>query len=181
MNTSRNSMRQIKYLSSAIPKHPPGMTPINVPDNESKSPSPWLKTFCSPHLPVNSLNLETEKKNPGSLIFRGFLVGHPGLEPGTPWLRVRCSTSWANGPCNQDFTIFRVWKQVLLRNLWVGRQGRTFLSHVGHQGRTLLSHNAASFLPAGFAALQFIVVKLIHDGGIGLEELVEKLDFVKGI
>ena len=26
-----------------------------------------------------------------------FLVHHQGLEPGTPWLRVRCSTNWANG------------------------------------------------------------------------------------
>ena len=25
------------------------------------------------------------------------LVHHQGLEPGTPWLRVRCSTNWANG------------------------------------------------------------------------------------
>ena len=25
------------------------------------------------------------------------LVHHQGLEPWTPWLRVRCSTSWANG------------------------------------------------------------------------------------
>ena len=25
------------------------------------------------------------------------LVHHQGLEPGTPWLRVRCSTIWANG------------------------------------------------------------------------------------
>ena len=27
----------------------------------------------------------------------GHLVHHQGLEPGTPWLRVRCSTNWANG------------------------------------------------------------------------------------
>ena len=27
----------------------------------------------------------------------GRLVHHQGLEPGTPWLRVRCSTNWANG------------------------------------------------------------------------------------
>ena len=26
-----------------------------------------------------------------------YLVHHQGLEPGTPWLRVRCSTNWANG------------------------------------------------------------------------------------
>ena len=25
------------------------------------------------------------------------LVRHQGFEPGTPWLRVRCSTNWANG------------------------------------------------------------------------------------
>ena len=25
------------------------------------------------------------------------VVHHQGLEPGTPWLRVRCSTNWANG------------------------------------------------------------------------------------
>ena len=25
------------------------------------------------------------------------LVHHQGFEPGTPWLRVRCSTNWANG------------------------------------------------------------------------------------
>ncbi len=27
------------------------------------------------------------------------LVHHPGLEPGTFWLRVNCSTNWANGAC----------------------------------------------------------------------------------
>ena len=27
-----------------------------------------------------------------------FLVIHPRLERGTPWLKVRCSTDWANGP-----------------------------------------------------------------------------------
>ena len=26
-----------------------------------------------------------------------FVVHHQGLEPWTPWLRVRCSTNWANG------------------------------------------------------------------------------------
>ena len=26
-----------------------------------------------------------------------FMVHHHGLEPWTPWLRVRCSTNWANG------------------------------------------------------------------------------------
>ena len=25
-----------------------------------------------------------------------FMVIHPGVEPGTPWLKVRCSTYWAN-------------------------------------------------------------------------------------
>ena len=35
------------------------------------------------------------------------LVHHQGLEPGTPWLRVRCSTNWANGA----FLSFQVpWK-----------------------------------------------------------------------
>ena len=28
---------------------------------------------------------------------RSHMVHHHGLEPWTPWLRVRCSTSWANG------------------------------------------------------------------------------------
>ena len=26
------------------------------------------------------------------------LVAHPGFEPGTPWLKVMCSTNWANEP-----------------------------------------------------------------------------------
>ena len=26
------------------------------------------------------------------------MVGHTGLEPVTPWLKVRCSTAWANDP-----------------------------------------------------------------------------------
>ena len=26
------------------------------------------------------------------------MVGHPRLERGTPWLKVRCSADWANGP-----------------------------------------------------------------------------------
>ena len=26
------------------------------------------------------------------------MVVHPGFEPGTPWLKVKCSTIWANGP-----------------------------------------------------------------------------------
>ena len=26
------------------------------------------------------------------------MVAHPGFEPGTPWLKVKCSTSWANEP-----------------------------------------------------------------------------------
>ena len=29
-----------------------------------------------------------------------YLVTHPGLEPGTPWLKVMCSTNWANGSCH---------------------------------------------------------------------------------
>ena len=34
---------------------------------------------------------------PQGACFMLFLVHHQGLEPGTPWLRVRCSTNWANG------------------------------------------------------------------------------------
>ena len=28
----------------------------------------------------------------------GSLVAHPGFEPGTPWLKVKCSTDWASEP-----------------------------------------------------------------------------------
>ena len=27
-----------------------------------------------------------------------FWMSHPGLEPGTTWLKVKCSTTWASGP-----------------------------------------------------------------------------------
>ena len=30
------------------------------------------------------------------------MVTHPRLERGTPWLRVRCSTNWANESCGWD-------------------------------------------------------------------------------
>ena len=32
------------------------------------------------------------------------MVHHQGFEPGTPWLRVRCSTNWANGANPKRFT-----------------------------------------------------------------------------
>ena len=41
------------------------------------------------------------RSSQGALFFKPleipFMVHHQGLEPGTPWLRVRCSTNWANG------------------------------------------------------------------------------------
>ena len=40
------------------------------------------------------------------------LVHHQGLEPGTPWLRVRCSTNWANG------AFFSTWKKVCLPEMF---------------------------------------------------------------
>ena len=47
-----------------------------------------------------SLNRLTNEpfESRGSLLSPSLvLVHHQGLEPGTPWLRVRCSTNWANG------------------------------------------------------------------------------------
>ena len=40
---------------------------------------------------------DTEKKKKACWIQAFSLVHHQGLEPWTPWLRVRCSTNWANG------------------------------------------------------------------------------------
>ena len=34
------------------------------------------------------------------------VVHHQGLEPGTPWLRVRCSTNWANGAFRQHWILY---------------------------------------------------------------------------
>ena len=38
-----------------------------------------------------------EVKGDFSSSIASVVVHHQGLEPGTPWLRVRCSTNWANG------------------------------------------------------------------------------------
>ena len=35
-----------------------------------------------------------------------FLVAYPGLEPGTPWLKVKCSTDWASRPYKLSQKIF---------------------------------------------------------------------------
>ena len=59
------------------------------------------------NFPMNSFlsilrgSLLTHKKstNPNNLMFKLVpLVRLQGLEPWTPWLRVRCSSNWANGP-----------------------------------------------------------------------------------
>ncbi len=34
-----------------------------------------------------------------------FLVAHPGIEPGTPWLKVMCSTDWASEPYLFNYVI----------------------------------------------------------------------------
>ena len=33
------------------------------------------------------------------------LVSYPRLERGTPWLKVKCSTDWANSPCCYSYII----------------------------------------------------------------------------
>ena len=50
----------------------------------------WYKEYFSKKTP-----------NPCAQGFGVMLVIHPGIEPGTPWLKVRCSTAWANESCCQ--------------------------------------------------------------------------------
>ena len=45
------------------------------------------------------------------------VVIHVGFEPTTPWLRVRCSTSWANGP----------WSRYLIMIQHLGEKSKYFL------------------------------------------------------
>ena len=49
---------------------------------------------------IFSLPFSCNKKSlkPAYLLSLGLTVDRQGLEPWTPWLRVRCSTSWASGP-----------------------------------------------------------------------------------
>ena len=56
------------------------------------------------------------------------LVHHQGLEPGTPWLRVRCSTNWANGAFFSRFIGSILWKGWILD--FVRPMNRTFRPRV---------------------------------------------------
>ena len=38
------------------------------------------------------------------------MVAHPGFEPGTPWLKVKCSTDWASEPYYLVFQSWLGWK-----------------------------------------------------------------------
>ena len=50
------------------------------------------------------------------------LVTHPRLERGTPWLKVRCSTDWANGSCYlsvYNYWFWIKWLGIQDSNLWM--------------------------------------------------------------
>ena len=51
------------------------------------------------------------------------MVHHQGLEPGTPWLRVRCSTNWANGAS----FIFVPWKLNKVKETCLRREVKTII------------------------------------------------------
>ena len=58
-------------------------------------------------LPHDFIIIDKTPKNKGLSSFLGVLtwVSHEGLEPSTLWLKVRCSTDWANGSykwCRQE-------------------------------------------------------------------------------
>ena len=60
------------------------------------------------------------------------MVHHHGLEPWTPWLRVRCSTNWANGA--RLFTHLQNWtktcfSKMSLDSVCLGRKDNIVLSN----------------------------------------------------
>ena len=52
-----------------------------------------VRGLCLNHLTNGPFSFIVSHKYPCEIT----VVHHQGLEPWTPWLRVRCSTSWANG------------------------------------------------------------------------------------
>ncbi len=60
------------------------------------------------HPPSSGIEWRRRMRNPHStfpLRIEKNLVGHVGFEPTTNWLRVNCSTNWANGPLKSVFQL----------------------------------------------------------------------------
>ena len=55
-----------------------------------------------------------------------FLVAHRGIEPRTPWLKVTCSTIWANEPY---YIVWQGWQDLNLRNAGIKIQCLTAWLH----------------------------------------------------
>ena len=62
---------------------------------------PRTKPFSSPMVHKRQFPQKQAIKNTPQLRARYFVVHHRGLEPRTHWLRVSCSTNWANGAYKQ--------------------------------------------------------------------------------
>ena len=74
-----------------------------------------VRGLCLNHLTNGPFSFIVSHKYPCEIT----VVHHQGLEPWTPWLRVRCSTSWANGAYHSD--VFRLHLQNRTKKRMEGR------------------------------------------------------------
>ena len=84
-SVSRQVLSALVSLTSVFGMGTGGPSPLKTP------------TAFGTHQILQYSSLKVKAFLPRGRNFLPLLVHHQGLEPWTPWLRVRCSTNWASG------------------------------------------------------------------------------------